>query len=668
MRQHLLLIWLAAFLLRPAVQVDELTLSARAGFDGLYKETAAVPVIVSARNDGPPLEGEVRVVVGRDTTGNATVYSAPISLPTQSDKRVALYIHLPPFAGDLTVELVSEEQTVAEVETNSLSATPRDDLLYGVVSADPGGLAFLETVPGARPGAAVAFLDLADLPDVSVAWNALDVVVLDDVDTSRLTAGQLDALRAWVENGGQLVVTGGPGGPKTAAGVAELLPVQVSGVESATDLPALAAFAGEPLTGSGPYTVTGSTLRQGELVIHEDGLPILATDEVGLGRVTFLAFDPKLAPLAGWGGQDAVWSAIAGSLPARAPWGNGVQDGYSAVQAVSAIPGLHLPSVGQLVLFLAIYTLVIGPVNYLILRRRKRPELAWITIPALVLLFSAVTYFTSFRTRGDTAILNQMSVAYGSIEADRVRTQTVAGLYSPRRGRYDLALPYDSTAFPFAEGFGSLFGAGNLEAIIRAGDLTLSGVRTDTSEIATFITDAHLPRPPFSGEARLIDDGAAVEVTIRNEGQAALENGVLVYGQQQQSLGNVPAGEERVVRLPLPTAGGATAPASPGGAIPVPAPDPLFAAGVIAPNPLVNDPTAILGTPDYFNDQEAYPRWQLVQALYYASETSIVAPPEPTEAVTLGGWLPGSAQTIDAGDAAATTAAVTLVLLEIPVR
>ena len=183
MRSLLAFLWLAALLLRPTAQDDGLTLSARAGFDGLFKESAAVPVVVNARNDGPPIEGEIRVTVD-DGSGGSIVYSAPISLPTGSDKRVALYVSVLPFTGDLTVQLVSDETVVAAVETDALNMTPRDALLYGVVTADPGGLAFLETVTGGRSGADVAFLDLADLPDVSIAWRALDVLVLDDVDLS----------------------------------------------------------------------------------------------------------------------------------------------------------------------------------------------------------------------------------------------------------------------------------------------------------------------------------------------------------------------------------------------------------------------------------------------------------------------------------------------------
>ena len=211
MRVYLALLWLTMLLLRPAAQTDGLTLSARTGFDGLYRNAAAVPILVSVRNDGAPLEGDIRVAVD-DGAGGENVFIAPVSLPTQSDKRVALYVHVPGFSGRLKVELVSEGRVVATAMTDILTLSSPDTLLYGVVSADPGALAFLETVTGGRTGADVAFLDLADLPDVAIAWRALDVLIFDDVDTSRLTARQLAALHTWVENGGHLVVTGGPGG------------------------------------------------------------------------------------------------------------------------------------------------------------------------------------------------------------------------------------------------------------------------------------------------------------------------------------------------------------------------------------------------------------------------------------------------------------------------
>ena len=644
-------------LLLPLSQESGPTVEAQAGFDGLYETSLAVPIVVTARNEGQPFDGEVRIISPGTGGAGALVYSAPITLPGGADKRVPLVVYMAPFSGRLTAQLVADGRVVAEVETNRLTSLGRDDLLYGVVSPEPGGMAFLETIQGSRSDAAVAFVTLDDLPEVSSAWDALDILVLDDIDTSRLTSGQLAALRAWVENGGQLVVSGGPGGPKTAAGVAELLPVTVTGVESLTNLSALGDFGGAPLSSEGPFVVTTASLIAGETMIEQDGVPILARRDIGRGSVFFLALDPKAAPLAGWSGSEALWSAIIANTPELPPWGWGIQDTYAASQAVSYIPGLSLPSAWQLILFLFAYVLLIGPINYIILRRINRRELAWLTIPALVLLFSAITFATGFRARGNGATLNVMSVAYGSAEADRLRTQSLIGLFSPRRATYDLALPYDSSTFPFQQGFGTLVSGGNLAAIERASQVALRGVRTDTSQVATFVTNAHLPRPAITAEATLSADGGEVAVTVRNSAADTLENAVIIYGQEQMSLGNIAPGEEKSLSIPLRRSTAAS-----------PTPDPLFPMGFINPNPLVTDPSLILGTYDYFNDPVAYPRWQLIQSHYMGEDFDPTILPDPTEAVTLGGWLAGSAQEITPSAAETTQLATTLLLLEIPVR
>lgn len=652
---RLLVIWFLGMAVGPAAQDSPFGLNAQAGFDGLYEDAAALPVVVSATNSGPSVDGELQVVVA--SGGEDLVYSAPVSLPGGADKRVPLVVYLPPFTSDLVVNLVVEGQTVAATRSNRLRSLGEDALFYGVITPDLGGLAFLETIPGPRTEAAVAFLTLADLPEVSSAWNALDVLVLDDTDTSRLTAGHLSALRAWIESGGQLIVTGGPGGPATAAGVAGLLPVTVNGVTSLPALPALSDYAGLPFDDTGPFVITTSQpLGDSETIIEQDGQPLLAWRSLGRGRVTFLALDPKLALLAGWAGSDLLWGEIAAGAPSLPPWGERIRNGYSAMESIAYIPGLSLPSTGQLLFFLAVYTLIIGPINYLILRRLKRRELAWITIPALILLFSAFTFLTGFRTRGDAVWLNEMSIAFGSAKAERLRAQTVLGLYSPRRGQNDVELPYDSSAFPFQENFGGLLGASNLTSIERAASVTLRGVRTDTGQMAGFIVESHPPRPALEATATLVDEGRAVEVVIRNGAADTLEDAVLIYGAAQTALGDLAPGAQTSTRVTLSAVP------------PQPTPDPFFPSAVIIPNPIANDPSLILGTADFFNDREVYPRWQLIQSPITGEQPDPAALPDPAEVVTLAGWLPGGVSPATVTGAPADQGGATLLLLEIPVQ
>ena len=636
-----------------ATQPEEPGLEAKAGFDGVYEVGMATPIVVRVRNEGPPIEGELRVESGDMRVGE----SASISLPTGSDKQVTLIAHLSSLGPDVSVQLVDGGNVIAETEIDRLRPVSREDLFYGVASSDPGHFAFLEAVSGGRIDATVGYVDLRELPEIPAAWSGLDILVLDDIDTSRLTDGQSAALRTWIEDGGHLIVTGGAGGLQTAAGLAELLPVAVGGVESIDDLAALGDFAGTEIPGAGPYVISSAVLTGGVALVEQDRLPIVAQRNLGRGKVTFIAADPKLAPLAGWEEEAEFWSLLAGDPPDWSPLEGSLRNGFMPAEAVSYIPGLRLPSVAQLVAFAFLYTLVIGPLNYLFLRRLKRLGLAWITIPALVLAFSAATFLTGFRARGN-ATVNLMSVATGSIDAQHVHVQSVLGLYSPRRDRHDISLP-DGSTINFVRGdLGSRAWTDDLEAIARGEELTLRGVRTDTGDLAVFLVESYQPRPSISAGASLLPTGDVIEVTIRNDSGTVLENAVLIHGADQHSVGELRAGDERTVQVPI----------SAGGQSPAPGPDPLFPAAAYRPHPLLSDPGMILGTPNYFEDPVAYSRWQLINA-YLGDQTSDATGQLPTgRNIILAGWLAEPALEANLSEATAEKVGDTLVLLEIPIR
>src|SRR5205085_852445 len=64
------------------------------------------------------------------------------------------------------------------------------------------------------------------------------------------------------------------------------------------------------------------------------------------------------------------------------------------------LPVLDLPEPLGIAIFLLVYILLIGPVNFIVLRRMRRAELAWITIPALVLIFSVGAYLIGYQSKG----------------------------------------------------------------------------------------------------------------------------------------------------------------------------------------------------------------------------------------------------------------------------
>lgn len=669
MRSWLILLLLLAGVVPAAAQASprsqeepDVTMRVSAGYDGYYKESAAwVPVQVTVTNDGPALEGELQVITGSGPS-NRVVYSSPISLPTRSNKRVTFYVYVQGFANRLDVLLVDGEgETVSEVESNRLEQLGSDALLYGVVSEEPVELAFLEDVTAGRAEAAVALLEAEMVPEVGAALNALDVIVFTHVDSGRLAPAQVEALRGWVNTGGQLVITGGSEWQRTTAAFGELLPVAVSGSESVDDLPALAAHTAVPFRDPGPYVMATSTLESGQLLLHQDGTPLLARQEVGQGAVTFLALDPTLAPLLDWDGNERLWREVAGNVPELPVWARGIRNSYAAGQALNSLPGLRLPSAFWLFLFLSIYVVVVGPANYLVLKRMQRRELAWVTIPVLILFFAALAYLTGFRLRGNDVILNQMAVAYGHADGEQMRIDSLLGIYSPNRTTYDVTLAPDVLVRPFERNYGQMAGSGNLDAVTRGSNVVLDGVRVDVSGVETFVAQSYRPAPAVGGRAtlHLTGGGAELEVDVQNNSDLTLENAGLFFGGTFVSLGNLAPGatvdEQRTL---TGNQASAVAGATTGGAGPY---------GPYGPGgpPFSAHYQQMLGTANYQSDPEVFARFQLLESLvYYAGPT-----PNNTSSggdITLIFWSEQPQLDVSLAETQAQAQVTTLYFLELP--
>lgn len=627
------------------------TMQLRTGFDGFYRSDTWTPVQITVANSGAAVEGELRVVVGSPT--NPTIFNTPISLPTQSNKRVTLYVQ-PDFRSTSRVELRDENgRLLLEESFSGLQSLGDNGLLYGIVSPDGGELTYLESVTGPWSRAGAAVLDLDELPETAAAWQALSVLVLNDVDTGQLTPAQLEALRAWIETGGQLVVTGGPGWEQTVTAVADLLPVVISGSESRTDLPSLSATFAEPFRDPGPYLVTNSTLRSGTLLVQEDGLPILAHRSLGSGGVFFLALDPRAAPLLDWDGSEPMWAEVAERVSLRPNWAQPIPGTYAAQEAVTSLPSLALPSSWQLLLFLLVYIVLIGPVNYLVLKRRNQLERAWLTIPVLIVLFSVGAYLTGFRLRGNTALINQISVAYSQAGSADAQVNSLLGLYSPRRASYDLVLADGALARPFSNQFSGFSDGPTLDAITFGSAVTLSGVRVDVSDVATFQAQAVRPAVAVDGQAVLATSGAGLEltVTVQNNGDQLLETASILFGDTAVAVGDLAPGESKTV-----TENFASSSSLPTGAF-----------GGMPGALLSRNADTILGSSDYYTNEELYARWQLLQALdgdTFMAASSVSLP----RGVTLLAWTNTPQIEVQLASGSLDTSADTLHFVDLPLR
>lgn len=515
-----------------------ITLTVNAGFDGYFRDSEWIPVIIHAGNSGETVSG--RFVVRPETSGSGLIntYSTPVTLSAGAQQTVLLYISARPYASQIRVELIDDNGLVVTQQEAPLRVIQPQDRLNVVISASPVGAVDLTGVHGQNTSGYQANWSIADLPDR--ALDAVDVIMLSDVDSGALSSAQQQALVDWVAAGGELIVTGGQNWQATAAGVADLLPLMPTASREVAGLQPIANWLRADANLSAQTIVaTGDLRADAEVLVSDaDDTPLLARRSFGGGVVDYLAADPNNAPLRGWAGLPNLWLTLITSGDPQPGWANGFVDWDSASRAVEILPGYDpLPDVLPLFVFLVLYIALVGPLNYLILNRLNRREWAWFTIPALILIFSVLSYRLGFNLRGNEATVNRIALVRSWDQSDRARVDELVGLLSPLRAQYSLAVDPGVSLRPIPRPLqttGLLTRSTQANIDVRESDrFAAQDFNVDASFIAGFDLTQMIDKPAISGSASLAFDSTIagqqiVRGSVRNDSSITLTDPVIL--------------------------------------------------------------------------------------------------------------------------------------------
>ena len=541
------------------------------GFDGKARIGNWTPVAVQIENQGRDFAGEVHVLGMRD---QSVRYVADIVLPRNSRKRLILYVPYLTATPRLYVELVSGGKVVASLETR-VNLVGETDLFVGVVGQRTGAWNLLTTLdlPGKSREVVVAPIFPGSFPKRTEGLEAFDVIVLGDADVQALSSEMLDTLEGWVAGGGTLVL---PGGTQEGANLRDLpeqlMPVVTAGLAELENTSSLDRLGQEPFPATFPLRVSVSRTVSGRVLAQEGQVPLAVLSRYGQGGSLFLAFDPAAQPLAGWAGtpqmlRELLFQSLSPSLilsdqaQRGAPRGAMFRGGYSSYNAVANLPALELPSINLLLGLIAGYIVLAGPVNYVVLRRLRRPGLMWVTIPVLVLLFSGSAYFLAVRAKGTDVQGSTVSVIQESDDTSWAQVRRMVVVVAPGQGDYRIVDSGKALAASW-DGGGGRFGGGGRSS----GDIGVK-IRNveerselDLLRMGKWTMRSHLnygvQRVEEALSHNLYIDGRRLKGTVTNESPTALNRVLLFTGGPVEDFGALGPGDTAIVDIPLVASAG----------------------------------------------------------------------------------------------------------------
>ncbi len=546
---------LGALLVQPSAAQDnfrdvvELTIDA--GFNGYFRPDDWTPVRVAMTNNGESLRG--RLVVRPETSGIVVgnAFSTPVELPSGAQKTATLNIQARTYPDQIRVELIDENGGVRAARDAPLFDLQRGEQLYAVVTG-PNTIA--PSLTGVHIGgyrAEQAIWSLSNLPERAQSLASLDMLMLLNIDSASLSLGQREAIEQWVADGGHLLVGGGPSAAATASALDAILPLSPREAQAIADLSELARYAGDKRSElPGPAIVARGQLADGATVLVEQaGIPLLIRRKLGAGLVDFLAADPSLAPLARWDGLNELWRKLLLTRSPQPSWRNNFTQSTWGAEAVANLPGVDLlPPLQTLCLFLALYIILIGPLNYVLLARLRRPGWGWLTIPLVIVSFTLIAWTVGFNLRGAEVIVSRLTVVESTADRDDARLRQVIGLLSPRRATYSLSLPEGSfLAVAGATAPTSIFASNTIQTateIAQSARFSADEFTIDGGIFANFSASGHIAKPDIGGSFTLsFDIGESGRMlptfqgAISNRSQVTLRDAVIVGAGFSHALG-----------------------------------------------------------------------------------------------------------------------------------
>jgi len=237
-------------------------------------------------------------------------------------------------------------------------------------------------------------------------------------------------------------------------------------------------------------------------------------------------------------------------LPARSGTTTALSDDGQLVSAIWNLPSLALPPIGGLIALLFGYILLIGPINYLVLRRIDRREWAWITMPILIVGFAVGSYAFGSALRGSSVIVNEVGIVRGAPDATEGSAQVYLGVFSPSRGTYQIAVP--GGALLSAPISGDAFGGTTSALDVIQGDPSrVRNLAVGFGSLRTIRAESQATVPKVHTAFALVD--GMLTGTIRNDSSVKLEKPAVVLGANVKVLKDIAPGEEVAVSLPIVT-------------------------------------------------------------------------------------------------------------------
>jgi len=445
MKKRFILFLMLVLLIIPVVSRDvyadsddfKVEVSASKNADG---ETFSVSMNIT--NLGSDFKGIARLIVSTNDSSTKAGFDADISIPAGSTKEYIVKVPIDHILEreNIDVKILDlKEKEVFSISQKSIFSTYSSTINQGILSDHPEKLTILDMGGESQEINGEKFtikqIEL-DGSSVQEKLNSIDMLVIDDFDTSTLSNECIEAILNWIDNGGMLVIGGGKGAERTISGFDNGAMFDVELQTISNDSYTIYNL-GEAVDVDFAYFVYGTNYNYASndyMRVQNKG-----RGSVSVLSISFADFEKETTYR-----NDAlkgVYSDAYGNTSKFMSDQNGNLTNYDLEETMGY---MEKPAqTGKVILsfIIIIYTILIGPGIYLILKSAKKRETIWIFIPVISLVFVGLVFLVSLSIRINHQVVKSINI----VNTGSKKQDTYVFGYAPGTSKWSMEVNGDYT-------------------------------------------------------------------------------------------------------------------------------------------------------------------------------------------------------------------------------
>ncbi|SDZ05007.1 hypothetical protein SAMN05660462_01672 [Proteiniborus ethanoligenes] len=540
------------------------------GFNGFYKYEYDTPISIEIKNNLKDVKGKVQVLFQVISYSGKKLYVAhtkELDIAKGATKTVTMEINNDRYTSKYAIRILDNNDKVIWEEKALSMPTPKSSntLGIGILSDDIESLRYLTLMAfsdannrGTSRNTSICEID--NFPTNPKHLNMLDMILINNYNTENLNSDQKEALKKWIEDGGVLLIGTGPNYSKTLKDLDDLNFVKINGSASITEFNDMKDTYGRVFQPNIPLSIINAELIAGKVELKEDNQPIIFSSNKGNGKVIIFGFDLGLSPFVEWEGRVKYLEKF---LDGSTSWkysldmaarNSNSNSRYSYLNRY--LPKSKVPSVKVMIIILMAFTLVVGPINYIVLKKLDKRELAWITIPSLAVLASSIILLWGTGGSFKNPLMNNISIISFNKDMTSVDINTSSGVISFKNGSVDIkggenvniSIPANEVRAEYLE--------------FNEDDIVLEYILNKNKTISFKKRGVWDVQQVTFNESKRLDNGIIQEIKlkdnaltgeIKNNSGLELKDAIIFYGLDYYRIGDIKSGDAKKIDFKLNT-------------------------------------------------------------------------------------------------------------------